>query len=296
MDVTFTPNNPLYWDLPTMDDMTYLNFDYIDSFDIPPLNVPLSSLTLLPLSSNLTHMSGTTMSEQSENIHETCNVTLTQMMDKLKILVERVKTANSFGLDPDDNEQSLISEVLLWLDLTRFIDPHEIDSLYSMGDNTVRRSTLLESVKKWRQQLEDASSLLRTTLQMREALSNCERDITEQLTRMQFHPNPCEHRKTHKQEDVVGAERREAREVLMTWLMSHTRNPYPTITEKDHFVDKTGLSIKQINYWFINARRRVIPRLQEQGLLADAPNVDQEVSVMDEVNNWYKTSYPAEKA
>lgn len=46
--------------------------------------------------------------------------------------------------------------------------------------------------------------------------------------------------------------------VMKDWLYTHVDNPYPTQSEKDAMAEDTGLTIKQINNWFINARRRYL--------------------------------------
>lgn len=51
----------------------------------------------------------------------------------------------------------------------------------------------------------------------------------------------------------------EAKEVLRRWLFAHLGNPYPDNDEKDELALRTGLSVRQINTWFINARRRTLP-------------------------------------
>ncbi|KAJ3412829.1 Homeobox protein Meis2 [Chytridiales sp. JEL 0842] len=50
----------------------------------------------------------------------------------------------------------------------------------------------------------------------------------------------------------------EALKVLTTWLEAHLDNPYPSIIEKEQLAGVTGLKVKQVNDWFINARRRRI--------------------------------------
>jgi DNA-directed RNA polymerase delta subunit len=45
---------------------------------------------------------------------------------------------------------------------------------------------------------------------------------------------------------------------MKDWLYTHVDNPYPSQADKDAMVDATGLTIKQINNWFINARRRYL--------------------------------------
>ena len=40
---------------------------------------------------------------------------------------------------------------------------------------------------------------------------------------------------------------------MMEWLNNHLDYPYPDIDTKLNFVAKTGLSIGQVNNWFINS-------------------------------------------
>jgi len=54
---------------------------------------------------------------------------------------------------------------------------------------------------------------------------------------------------------------------LMTdWLREHRDNPYPNDDEKEALIASTRLTMNQINYWFTNARRRLLPKwaLQRQ--------------------------------
>ena len=46
--------------------------------------------------------------------------------------------------------------------------------------------------------------------------------------------------------------------VMKAWLYAHVDNPYPTQADKDLMSEETGLTVKQINNWFINARRRYL--------------------------------------
>jgi hypothetical protein len=58
--------------------------------------------------------------------------------------------------------------------------------------------------------------------------------------------------------------------ILRAWLKEHIDNPYPTPEKKNDFAQSTGLSLKQIDNWFTNARRRGLP-LQEEDLDNYAP-------------------------
>lgn len=44
--------------------------------------------------------------------------------------------------------------------------------------------------------------------------------------------------------------------MLKDWFAAHDAYPYPSDQEKEELKNRTGLSIRQISYWFVNARRR----------------------------------------
>jgi len=44
---------------------------------------------------------------------------------------------------------------------------------------------------------------------------------------------------------------------LKEWFYQHEDDPYPSTGEKKDLADKTGLSLQQIQNWFINARCRI---------------------------------------
>eukprot|EP01132_Coremiostelium_polycephalum_P000858 gene858-1070_t len=52
----------------------------------------------------------------------------------------------------------------------------------------------------------------------------------------------------------------EATSTLKKWLFEHNMHPYPTEEEKLSLANSTSLSFNQINNWFTNARRRILPR------------------------------------
>ncbi|TPX70720.1 hypothetical protein CcCBS67573_g06471 [Chytriomyces confervae] len=45
-------------------------------------------------------------------------------------------------------------------------------------------------------------------------------------------------------------------EILTGWLEDHKEDPYPSVEQKKMLADQCGLNMKQVNNWFINARRR----------------------------------------
>ncbi|KAI9350139.1 hypothetical protein BDR26DRAFT_851909 [Obelidium mucronatum] len=48
----------------------------------------------------------------------------------------------------------------------------------------------------------------------------------------------------------------EIRAILLSWLGLNREYPYPTDADKNDLAAKTGLTLQQVNNWFINARRR----------------------------------------
>jgi len=60
---------------------------------------------------------------------------------------------------------------------------------------------------------------------------------------------------------------------MTDWLREHRDNPYPNDDEKEALIESTRLTMNQINYWFTNARRRLLPKwaLQQQMLQHDQP-------------------------
>lgn len=50
-----------------------------------------------------------------------------------------------------------------------------------------------------------------------------------------------------------------ATNVLRQWILSsdHFSNPYPTEEEKRELMSATGLGMKQLTNWFVNARKRI---------------------------------------
>ena len=56
---------------------------------------------------------------------------------------------------------------------------------------------------------------------------------------------------------------------MVEWLQHHTDNPYPKEDEKEVLMKQTNLTINQINYWFTNARRRILPKWRLQRILEE---------------------------
>ncbi|KAI8833357.1 homeobox KN domain-containing protein, partial [Chytridium lagenaria] len=48
----------------------------------------------------------------------------------------------------------------------------------------------------------------------------------------------------------------EVRAILIAWLNLNRDHPYPSEIHKSALAQRTGLTMQQVNNWFINARRR----------------------------------------
>uniref|UniRef100_A0A915BBA8 Homeobox domain-containing protein n=1 Tax=Parascaris univalens TaxID=6257 RepID=A0A915BBA8_PARUN len=70
--------------------------------------------------------------------------------------------------------------------------------------------------------------------------------------------------RTFSDEDTIDARRKcllpaKAVDTLKSWLFLHASHPYPSEEQKALLSKETGLQMVQINNWFINARRRILP-------------------------------------
>ncbi|XP_014667537.1 PREDICTED: homeobox protein Meis2-like [Priapulus caudatus] len=55
-----------------------------------------------------------------------------------------------------------------------------------------------------------------------------------------------------------------ATNVMRAWLFQHLSHPYPSEDQKKQLASDTGLTILQVNNWFINARRRIVQPMIDQ--------------------------------
>ena len=69
----------------------------------------------------------------------------------------------------------------------------------------------------------------------------------------------CKARPTTSRANKRGATPSAVQQVLKEWLFAHAHSPYPGEEEKDALCLRTGLTMHQLNNWFINARRRILP-------------------------------------
>ncbi|KAK6595764.1 homeodomain-containing protein [Botrytis cinerea] len=59
-------------------------------------------------------------------------------------------------------------------------------------------------------------------------------------------------------------------DILTTWFINHLEHPYPNEEEKQLLMRQTNLQLNQISNWFINARRRKLPALQNSARAENA--------------------------
>eukprot|EP00118_Oscarella_pearsei_P026183 m.309562 g.309562 ORF g.309562 m.309562 type:complete len:703 (+) comp46954_c0_seq1:157-2265(+) len=65
-----------------------------------------------------------------------------------------------------------------------------------------------------------------------------------------------------------------ATNIMKTWLFQNLAHPYPSEEQKRQLSQETGLSILQVNNWFINARRRIVqPMIDASNRAGKAPVV-----------------------
>ncbi|XP_074603580.1 homeobox protein Meis1-like isoform X3 [Brevipalpus obovatus] len=60
-----------------------------------------------------------------------------------------------------------------------------------------------------------------------------------------------------------------ATNIMRAWLFQHLSHPYPSEDQKKQLAQDTGLTILQVNNWFINARRRIVQPMIDQSNRAD---------------------------
>jgi len=57
---------------------------------------------------------------------------------------------------------------------------------------------------------------------------------------------------------------KQATNIMRSWLFKHIQHPYPSEDQKKQLATETGLTILQVNNWFINARRRIVQPMIDQ--------------------------------
>ncbi|PIC23335.1 hypothetical protein B9Z55_017069 [Caenorhabditis nigoni] len=68
---------------------------------------------------------------------------------------------------------------------------------------------------------------------------------------------------------------KEAITKFRAWLFQNLAHPYPSEEQKKQLAKETGLTILQVNNWFINARRRIVqPMIDQNNRAGRAPHMN----------------------
>ena len=78
-------------------------------------------------------------------------------------------------------------------------------------------------------------------------------EISLLMKRYSRHAEPSKSSISRHRRYSLGAE---ARRILKGWVDLHIDDPYPSVSEKHELAMAAGLSIKQVNDWFTNFRKR----------------------------------------
>ncbi|XP_017823841.4 homeobox protein TGIF2LX [Callithrix jacchus] len=81
----------------------------------------------------------------------------------------------------------------------------------------------------------------------------------------------------------------ESVKILRDWMYKHRFRAYPSEAEKLMLSEKTNLSFSQVSNWFINARRRILPKML--GWSGKDSFVNQEMGKEDNDNHLQGTDY-----
>lgn len=84
-------------------------------------------------------------------------------------------------------------------------------------------------------------------------------------------PSPSGTRKTFPMQAVIP---------LREWFDQNINDPYPSKETKEALARQTGLAFKQVNHWFINARKRSLPRANDSGMIQSSLTTSPAVSAI----------------
>ncbi|CAF3527046.1 unnamed protein product [Adineta steineri] len=79
---------------------------------------------------------------------------------------------------------------------------------------------------------------------------------------------------TKKRQKKRGIFPKVATNIMRAWLFQHLTHPYPSEEQKKQLAQDTGLTILQVNNWFINARRRIVQPMIDQSNRAGKSYID----------------------
>jgi hypothetical protein len=174
----------------------------------------------------------------------------------LKELVEEVR-AELLGHPTDDGTQSaLVSQPRREQPVGQADDAGKF-----LADGIAIYRSLLESLQSCRQKTSADWANAKGALQCKVNACLKDQDIEDSTTASgNTQPRDTSKRifrqKPYRKKRAVLPKR--ATQQLKSWLFANVASPYPNDDEKDELILQTGLSVQQINNWFINARRRLL--------------------------------------
>ena len=87
-----------------------------------------------------------------------------------------------------------------------------------------------------------------------------------------------------------------ATEALRSWLFAHIVHPYPSEDEKRQLSQQTGLTLLQVNNWFINARRRILQPMMDAEMIKKNKSRDRDNTKNDDTGEMDKLENPEEES
>ncbi|KAL9647375.1 hypothetical protein ABK040_011739 [Willaertia magna] len=83
---------------------------------------------------------------------------------------------------------------------------------------------------------------------------------------------------------------KEAIQILKNWLFNNWNNPYPTTDTKRELAQECGINLKQVNNYFINARRRICKKYTKGPPVKDNAFDNNTASSNNSLSQFYSTS------
>ncbi|KAL9647673.1 hypothetical protein ABK040_015162 [Willaertia magna] len=144
------------------------------------------------------------------------------------------------------NLQLNYDELSRLLDLLPFLNNIKEVSLLSDIE-----TNLLETDEKFKQELAMLEKQCRSEIQVVE-VTNCHKRKKEKDYDSSSSPTCLKKRKRSKFT-------KEDKEVLINWLKEHEDYPYPNENEKQMLLERVGMTKEQLETWFVNNRKRLLP-------------------------------------
>ena len=200
---------------------------------------------------------------------------------------EATSSLNSTSLDDDDLETTYIRDILLAENPYLTKVENAVGSLASTENIDLLNAEALSGLHQPDYVLLEALRVLSEDPSLRklQAALDVEADIVHTETSryqgqciqannvidsgMKIKGRKSKNKKSFIENASKGMKKREktspaSQKILKDWLFSNCYHPYPTDADKSTLCLQTGLSLQQLNNWFINARRRILPNYLKQ--------------------------------